>query len=68
MAELYPAPFGDLIRRTFKELEREQKIFDLPSAKFFHGNPDLDTSVAFHGRRAATLAMPSPCTPPASTA
>jgi putative selenate reductase len=37
----------------FREFEREGKVFDLPARKFWHGSPDLDTSVLFHGRRAA---------------
>jgi putative selenate reductase len=53
MAELIGAPFDALLRRMLREHEREQKIFDLPARKFWHGAPDLDTSVLFHGRRAA---------------
>jgi putative selenate reductase len=53
VADLVPAPFPNLLRRMFRELEREGKVFDLPARKFWHGSPDLDTSVLFHGRRAA---------------
>ena len=51
MADLIPAPFASLVRRLFREFEREGKVFDLPARKFWHGAPDLDTSVHFHGRR-----------------
>ena len=59
MAELVPLPFDRLVRRALLEHEREGKIFDLPKAKFFRGDPALDTSVRFHGRRAATPVGPA---------
>jgi putative selenate reductase len=59
MAELCPAPFASLVRRMFREWEREQKIFDLPARKFWKGAPDLDTSVVFHGHRAASPLGPA---------
>ena len=59
MAELIPAPFPDLLRRMLREYEREGKVFDLPARKFWHGAPDLDTSVLFHGRRAASPLGPA---------
>ncbi len=59
MAELIPAPFPSLLRRMLREHEREGKIFDLPARKFWHGAPDLDTSVLFHGRRAANPVGPA---------
>lgn len=59
MAELIGAPFGSLLRRLFRELEREGKVYDLPSRKFWHGSPDLDTSVLFHGRRAGNPVGPA---------
>src|SRR5687767_13844353 len=43
----------------FREFEREGKIFDLPARKFWRGSPDLDTSVTFHGRRAANAVGPA---------
>ena len=43
----------------FRELEREGKIFDLPARKFWRGAADLDTSVLFHGRRAANPLGPA---------
>jgi putative selenate reductase len=59
MAELVPAPFGSLVRRMFREHEREQKIFDLPDRKFWRGAADLDTSVLFHGHRASNPLGPA---------
>jgi len=59
VAELIPAPFPDLLRRMLREYEREGKVFDLPARKFWHGAPDLDTSVLFHGRRAASPLGPA---------
>ncbi len=59
MAELRPQPLNLLLRRLHYEREREQKIFDLPTREWFHGDPALDTSVAFHGHRAATPAGPA---------
>ena len=54
MAALHPYPFGALVRRLFRELERKQSIFDLPLDRAFLGLPDHDLSVRFHGRRAST--------------
>lgn len=59
MAELVPLPLDLLVKRAFLEYEREGKIFDLPREKFFRGDPALDTSVHFHGRRAATPVGPA---------
>ena len=59
MAELIPAPFANLLRRMLREFEAEGKVFDLPARKFWHGSPDLDTSVSFHGRRAASPLGPA---------
>jgi putative selenate reductase len=59
MAELKPLSLGVLLRRLHREHEREGKIFDLPARNFFHGDPALDTSVLFHGHRAATPAGPA---------
>ncbi|HET7747647.1 MAG TPA: 4Fe-4S dicluster domain-containing protein [Vicinamibacteria bacterium] len=59
MAELIPAPFPSLLRRMLREHEREGKIFDLPARKFWHGDPDLDTHVTFHGRPAANPLGPA---------
>src|SRR5438128_9065217 len=59
MAELIPAPFPALLRRMFREYEREQKIYDLPARKFWRGASDLDTAVVFHGRRASNPVGPA---------
>ena len=59
MAELIPAPFPSLLRRIFREYEREGKVFDLPARKFWHGDPELDTGVAFHGGQAANPLGPA---------
>ena len=59
MAELIPAPFASLLRRMFRELEQEWKIYDLPKRKFWRGSPDLDLSVLFHGRRAGNPLGPA---------
>ena len=59
MSDLVPLPFELLVKRALLEYEREEKIFDLPKAKFFHGDPALDTSVRFHGRCAATPVGPA---------
>lgn len=59
MAELIPAPFRSLLRRMLREYEREGKVFDLPARRFWHGSADLDTSVLFHGSRAASPLGPA---------
>jgi putative selenate reductase len=59
VAELIPSPFPSLLRRIFREYEREGKVFDLPARKFWHGDPELDTSVLFHGRRASNPVGPA---------
>ena len=59
MVELIPYPMGRLVSRMFRELDRERSIFDLPEKKFFLGDPDLDLSVRFHGKRASTPLGPA---------
>jgi putative selenate reductase len=59
VAELIPAPLASLLRRIFREHEREGKVFDLPARKFWHGSADLDTAVVFHGRRASNPVGPA---------
>jgi putative selenate reductase len=61
MPELVPLPFALLVRRMFREFERENKIFDLPSAKFWRGasKPGLNPGVRFHGKPAATPLGPA---------
>ena len=43
----------------FRELEERGSIFDLPRAKFWTGDADLDYSVEMHGRVAATPLGPA---------
>jgi putative selenate reductase len=59
VAELVPLPLELLAKRALLEYERAGQIFDLPKDKFFRGDPALDTSVRFHGRRAATPVGPA---------
>ena len=59
MAALYPVPFGRLVSRMFKELEKDRTIFDLPVRSFFRGSKDRDLSVTFHGHAAATPLGPA---------
>ena len=59
MSELIPLSLDILLKRAFREYEREGKIFDLPKTKFFRGDPSLDTSVRFHGYPAATPIGPA---------
>jgi putative selenate reductase len=59
VAELIPAPFGALLNRLLHEHEREGKVYDLPARKFWRGSADLDTAVAFHGRRAGNPVGPA---------
>ncbi len=59
MSELIPLSLDLLLKRAFREYEREGKIFDLPKTKFFRGDPSLDTSVRFHGYSASTPIGPA---------
>jgi putative selenate reductase len=43
----------------FRELEDEQRVFDLPQKKFVPGLPGKDVSVGFHGHRAASPLGPA---------
>ncbi|MBZ0090148.1 MAG: glutamate synthase, partial [Thermoanaerobaculia bacterium] len=54
MAVLRPYPFHALVRRAFRELEAKQAIFDLPLAKGYFGDPELDLSVRHHGFAASS--------------
>mgnify|MGYP006278782271 CR=1 FL=1 len=54
MARLTPYPFGALVRRMFREVDRRHAIFDLPARAFFRGDAGKDLSVCVHGQRAAT--------------
>ena len=59
MAELHPLPFDHLVRRMFREFEKQRKIFDLPAQKFYRSNGGPDTSVHFCGMKAATPVGPA---------
>ena len=59
MAELYPLALGLHLRRIFRELEKQQQIYDLPLNKFWKPNPARDLAVQFHGRPAATALGPA---------
>ena len=54
VSPLRPCPFGALVRRLFRELERKRAIFDLPIDRAFLGDPNVDLSVRFKGRRASS--------------
>lgn len=57
--ELHPQPFEVLLLRAVEEFERKGSIFDLPRAKFWQPNPDLDLSCTFRGEAAGTPAGPA---------
>ncbi len=59
MTELRPYPFDQLVRRSLLELEREQKLFDLPLASGYFGDTELDFSVQMHGSRASSPLGPA---------
>ncbi|WP_372370868.1 glutamate synthase [Candidatus Uabimicrobium sp. HlEnr_7] len=54
MSELIPYSFGKLIKRIFREWETQKSIFDIKQKSFFHTPENLDFSVMFHNKRAAT--------------
>ncbi len=59
MAGLIPFPFEHLVRRMFREFEKQQTIFDLPKQKFYRSNAGPDTSVEFCGMKAGTPVGPA---------
>ncbi|MGQ0720541.1 MAG: glutamate synthase [Candidatus Eiseniibacteriota bacterium] len=59
LATLRPLPLGVLLRRMLDELRARQSIFDLRERSFFAGEPELDLSVRFHGKRAASPLGPA---------
>lgn len=59
MAHLVPYPFGHLVRRMLSEFERESSIFNLPSRKFFRGDPAIDCTVIYAGHAAASPIGPA---------
>ena len=59
MAELVPAPFEAHVARIWTEHAEQRSVYDLPIRKFWTPNPKFDTSVRFHGARAATPVGPA---------
>ncbi|MDZ7359824.1 MAG: glutamate synthase [candidate division KSB1 bacterium] len=59
MAELIPYPFASLVRRMFREFEKQQTIFDLPKQKFYRSNGGPDTAVEFCRMKAGTPVGPA---------
>lgn len=59
MVDLVPVPFGVLVTRLFRELERKRAAFDLPAQRFVQGASHQDLSITCHGKRAATPLGPA---------
>lgn len=59
MPQLVPYPLAGLVARAFAELKQSGAIFDLPSHRFYFGDPAIDTRVAIHGRPAGAPFGPS---------
>jgi putative selenate reductase len=59
MAELYPLPLNQLLRRALREWKERDCIYDLPSRKWWKGDSELDLSVSFLGRDAANCVGPA---------
>lgn len=60
MAELIPAPFGDMVTRLYAEPSRQSSIFELPRRSWYTpsgSGPDL--SVQFHNQRAGNPSGPA---------
>ena len=58
-APLTPFPLDVLMGRIVHEWETRARIFDLPTARFWSPDPDIDLSFSFLGRRAATPIGPA---------
>jgi putative selenate reductase len=56
---LTPYPFDLMMGRIAHEWETRKRILDLPSARFWHPDPEVDLSFDFLGRRAATPIGPA---------
>lgn len=60
MAELKPAPFGDLVTRLFLEPARQDTLFELPRrAWYLPGAGDPDMGVPFHDQHAGNPSGPA---------
>jgi putative selenate reductase len=53
-APLTPFPLDVLLGRIVHEWETRSRIFDLPTARFWSPDPEVDLSFSFLGRKAAT--------------
>ncbi len=58
-APLTPMGLDTLLRRVEHEWESRQRIFDLPTARFWTPDPEVDLSFEFLGRPAATPVGPA---------
>ena len=56
---LTPFPLNLLLGRVAHEWETRRRIFDLPPARFWSPDPNVDLSMAFMGRPAATPLGPA---------
>ncbi len=56
---LTPFPLDVLLGRIAHEWNTRQRIFDLPTARFWKGSPDVDLTFSFLGRPAATPVGPA---------
>jgi putative selenate reductase len=56
---LTPMPIATLLRRIEHEWTTRKRIFDLPTARFWKPDPNVDLSFEFLGRRAATPVGPA---------
>jgi len=58
-APLTPMSLGQLLGRIDHEFEIRNRIFDLPTGRFWSPDPDIDLGFSFVGRRAATPIGPA---------
>ena len=56
---LTPMTLGQLLRRVDHEWSTRNKIFDLPTARFWKPDPEIDLGFDFLGRRCATPIGPA---------
>jgi putative selenate reductase len=56
---LTPFPLNVLLGRVAHEFQTRKRIFDLPTARFWSADPDIDLSFSFVGRKAATPIGPA---------
>ncbi len=59
MAELKGIDLGTHLKAIVTEFENQQSIYGYPKHKFFRGFPNIDLSVDFHGKKAATPVGPA---------